>query len=97
MGRNGDVGLGGGCKKDGDPGEMGQNQNKIDWMWRACNGERGGDIDESCPPGYILHKKMESIWGFLVYVARTYSTMVPYLKGIHLTLDSWRDGRGLDG
>jgi hypothetical protein len=72
-------------------------KNKIDWMWRAYNGEHGEDIDEECPQDRIPHKQLESIRGFLVYVARTYSTMVPYLKGIHLTLDSWRDKRGSDG
>ena len=45
----------------------------------------------------ILHKRLESIRGFLVYVSRTYSEMVPYLKGIHLTLDSWRAGRTVSG
>jgi hypothetical protein len=44
----------------------------------------------------IPHKPLESIRGFLVYVGRTYTTMVPYLKGIHLTLDSWRLNRGSD-
>ena len=28
--------------------------------------------------------------GFLVYIAQTYAPMVPYLKGIYLTLNSWR-------
>ena len=32
---------------------------------------------------------MESIRGFLVYVARTYQYMNPYLKVLNLTLDSW--------
>jgi hypothetical protein len=45
----------------------------------------------------VPHKQLESIRGFLVYVARTYATMVPYLKGVHLTLDFWRAGRGKDG
>jgi hypothetical protein len=45
----------------------------------------------------ILHKKLESIRGFLVYVSRTYTELVPYLKGIHLTLDSWRAGRTRTG
>jgi hypothetical protein len=70
---------------------------KLDWIWRSSEGERGGDIASECPKGYIPHKKLEFIRGFLVYVARTYPTMVPYLKGIHLTLDSWRVNRGLDG
>jgi hypothetical protein len=42
-------------------------------------------------------KELESIRGFLVYVVRTYPAFNPYLKGIHLTLDSWRGGRGEDG
>jgi len=35
--------------------------------------------------------------GFFIYLVRTYTTMVPYLKGIHLTLDSWRDNRDSEG
>ena len=45
----------------------------------------------------IPHKNLESIRGFLVYVTRTYPEMVPYLKGIHLTLDSWRAGQARSG
>jgi hypothetical protein len=36
----------------------------------------------------IPHKELERVRGFLVYVSMTYATMVPFLKGIHLTLDS---------
>jgi hypothetical protein len=72
-------------------------QRKLDWIHRAAKGERGGDIASECPPERITHKPLESIRGFLIYVARTYSTLVPYLKGIHLTLDSWRANRGDDG
>ena len=43
------------------------------------------------------HKTLEKQRGFLVYVARTYPSLVPYLKGIHLTLDSWRGGRDSEG
>ena len=35
-------------------------------------------------------ENMESIRGFLVYVARTYRYMNPHLKGMHLKIDSWR-------
>ena len=42
-------------------------------------------------------KTLKSYRGFLVYVARTYPSMVPYLKGIHATIDSWRPGRDCDG
>lgn len=45
----------------------------------------------------LEHKPLEQGRGFLVYLSRIYTSMVPYLKGIHLTLDSWRDGRDTDG
>jgi hypothetical protein len=45
----------------------------------------------------IPHKELEKVRGFLVYVSLTYTGMVPYLKGIHLTLDSWRNNRDDDG
>ena len=47
--------------------------------------------------GLLNHKSLERIRGFLLYVTRTYPAMVPYLKGIHLTIDSWRPGRDSDG
>lgn len=45
----------------------------------------------------IPRKPLESIRGYLVYVSLTYRSMVPYLKGLHLTLESWRDDRDEDG
>ena len=33
------------------------------------------------------------IRGFLIYVVRTYKWLNPYIKGPHLTIDSWRTGR----
>ena len=50
-----------------------------------------------CPEGEIQFKQLEHIVGFLVYVSQTYTCMVPYLKGIYLTLNSWRHGRDEDG
>ena len=47
--------------------------------------------------GRMPHKELERIRGFLVYVATTYEVMTPYLRGIHLTLDSWRPNRDADG
>lgn len=35
--------------------------------------------------------------GFLVYVARTYDFLKPYLKGIHATMESWRPDRDGEG
>jgi hypothetical protein len=46
--------------------------------------------------GMMNHKLAEKYRGFLVYT-RTYTSMVPYLKGIHLSLDSWRPDRDEDG
>jgi hypothetical protein len=44
----------------------------------------------------VEHKMLESYRGFLVYISRTYPSITPYLKGIHLTLDSWRPWRSED-
>jgi hypothetical protein len=41
--------------------------------------------------------KLRSDRGFLIYVARSYPSMVPYLKGIHLTLSGYLPGRDKDG
>ena len=41
--------------------------------------------------------ELERIRGFLIYVSRTYRWMVPYLKGLHLTIDSWREDRDEEG
>jgi hypothetical protein len=43
------------------------------------------------------HKQLLSDRGFLIYVARTYPAMIPYLKGIHLTIEHWRDDRDEEG
>jgi hypothetical protein len=37
------------------------------------------------------HKLLEQYRGFLIHISRTYPSIVPYLKGIHLMFDSWRD------
>jgi hypothetical protein len=58
----------------------------IGWIDSEISG--GDDVD---------FKMLEKHRGFLVYVSRTYPAMVPYLKGIHLTLDSWRPWRSSDG
>jgi len=55
-------------------------------------------IQECCVMGLPLdHKRLESYRGSLVYLSRTYPSLVPYLKGIHLTLDSWRPHRDSAG
>jgi hypothetical protein len=40
---------------------------------------------------------MESDRGFLNYVTQAYPSLVPYLKGIHLTIDGWRPDRNYQG
>jgi hypothetical protein len=47
--------------------------------------------------GKLPHKRLEQIRGFLIYVSRTYDWMPPYLKGLHLTIDGWREGRLKNG
>jgi hypothetical protein len=47
--------------------------------------------------GGINHKQLERRRGFLLYVAQAYPSLVPYLKGIHLTLDGRRSGRNEEG
>ena len=41
----------------------------------------------------LSHKDLSADRGFLVYVTRTYPTMVPYPKGFHLTIKMWQGGR----
>ena len=43
------------------------------------------------------HKTLRSDRGFLVYVTQACPAMVPYLKGIHLFLETWRGGRDKEG
>jgi hypothetical protein len=38
-------------------------------------------------PNAMPHKRLEQIRGFLIYVTRTYSCMVPYFIGLHMTID----------
>jgi hypothetical protein len=40
----------------------------------------------------MRHTQLERDRGFLIYMDQTYPAMVPYLKGIFLTLDGWRGG-----
>ena len=41
--------------------------------------------------------RLLQIRGFMMYVVRTYPWINPYMKGLHLTIDSWRPFRGADG
>ena len=48
-------------------------------------------------PTLSTRPPLESILGFLVYDAQAYPPMIPYLRGFHGTLDSWRPNRTKDG
>ena len=52
---------------------------------------------KDAPRDFLPHKQSERIRGFLIYVSRTYKSIVPFLKGLHLTLDFWRPNRDDDG
>ena len=58
---------------------------------------KASNDDGGTPEGKLHFKITESCVGFLVYVAMTYTSMVPYLKGIYLSLNSWRQGRDVYG
>ena len=81
-------------------------KNKIRWIAKqggirdSFTPESFEDIDvrfESKVKGLIHYKTTERLIGFIVYVAQTYTGLVPYLKGIYLTLNSWREGRDKEG
>ena len=50
-------------------------------------------VEQDCLP----LARLLQIRGFLMYVVRTYPWINPYMKGLHLTIDSWRPLRGPDG
>ena len=56
------------------------------WLNRLRAGDRELDF-----------KELQSDRGFMVYVAEAYPAMKPYLKGFHLTLETWRGGRDAEG
>ena len=54
------------------------------------------ELDQS-EDNSLARKPMLSGRGFLVHLSRTYPALVPFMKGIHHTLENWRKGRNLDG
>lgn len=48
-------------------------------------------------PDKLNKKRLEQIRGYVGYVSQTYPIMATYLKGLHLTIDGWRDGRDDEG
>ena len=39
----------------------------------------------------VPHKRLEFIRGFLIYLVTTSKRMTPYIKGLQLTIDGWRE------
>lgn len=52
---------------------------------------------EKDPKVMLDRKELERQRGFLIHISRTFTQMIPYLKGIHHTLESWRFGRDKNG
>ncbi len=71
-----------------------KSQEKWDRMKAICKHWRGilgrGDTD-------LDFKRLCSHQGFMVYVTQAYPGMKPYLKGFHLSLETWRGGRDSKG
>jgi hypothetical protein len=42
---------------------------------------------------FLDRKELEKETGFMNHLSMTFETMIPYLKGLYLTLNSWREGR----
>jgi hypothetical protein len=61
---------------------------KVRLQWVSCQLEEGPDVE---------HKPLERVRGFLNYAMQVYPLMIPYLRGFHGTLDSWRPNRTADG
>jgi hypothetical protein len=56
-----------------------------------------GEMSEMMAQDHYPLARLLQIRGFLMYVVRTYPWINPYMKGLHLTIDSWRPFRGTDG
>jgi hypothetical protein len=65
--------------------------------WDKCKRYIGDIVEELNRSQKLNHKELEKKRGFLIYVTRTYPVMVPFLKGIHQTLEMWRPNRDEDG
>ena len=53
------------------------------------------ELDEllDCQPDSLPRKRLEQIRGFLNYVTQTYKPLIPYLNGLYMAIDGWRDNR----
>ncbi len=55
------------------------------------------EMGEMVAGDHLALGRLLQIRGFLMYVVRTYPWINPYMKGLHLTIDSWRPYRAADG
>lgn len=83
-----------------------KNRNKIWWLgfqadlsdkYMPTNFDLVDLPKSTLPDGFINFERTERLVGFIVYVSLTFTSFVPYLKGIYLTLNSWRKGRDVEG
>jgi len=52
------------------------------------------ELSTQLASGNLLDRKSLEIYrGFFIHLQRTYPTITPFLKGLHLTIDGWRPGR----
>jgi hypothetical protein len=74
-------------------------QHKIRWMvnqvglqdeYTPAEFGKVSQGNEITPEGKIHFKTTKQFVGFVVYVSMTYTSLVPYIKEIYLTLNSWR-------
>ena len=52
-------------------------------------------LEES--PEALDRKQLERTRGFLNYVCQTYKPFLPYLNGLHMTIDGFRGNRDKEG
>ena len=62
-----------------------------------CKLDKAVQFKTKPPNGHMHFKTAESIVGFLVYITMTYKSLMPYLKGLYLSLNSWRKNRDNEG
>jgi hypothetical protein len=46
---------------------------------------------------WVDHKLLKKNRDFLVYVARTYKPLTPFITGLHMSIDGWRPVRYDEG
>ena len=55
------------------------------------------ELSRTVEQDFLPLQRLLLIRGFLIYVVQTYPWLNPYIKGLHLMIDSWRPGREESG